>query len=235
MKKRLCTLVATVLLVGAGLAQAQELPTPLPCDRQPKKIDKKLVGYLRDYRPAWLAVLQGRAAEITDHEYVAALLELLRQEEEIKERLKRENRAPNALEQEQLDELAKVRDLAKRRVTASNRAAAEHRDLTEDERKEADETAARIVAEASRFGVNAHIADRLYACALLNRNLMKGMTLRDVLAMWGKADEATTTSEYTILTWRGFDLAPEFPRGVQVTFRGTGAGAVVIDWLRWGS
>ncbi|HKN75777.1 MAG TPA: hypothetical protein VJW94_11415 [Candidatus Acidoferrum sp.] len=44
MRKRACTLVATLLLVGAKLAQAQELPTPLPCDRQPKRIDKKLVG-----------------------------------------------------------------------------------------------------------------------------------------------------------------------------------------------
>lgn len=234
MKKQVCTLVATLLLVGAGLAQAQELPTPLPCDRQPKKVDKKLVGYLHVYRPAWLAVLQGRAPGTTVLEYVDAVMELDRQEKEINERLKRENRAPNALEQERLDELAKLVDLEKKLVIISNRAGKERRDLTQDERKETDEGAARIVAEAARSGVNVHSADRVYACALLNKTIMKGMTLRDVLAMWGKADEATTTSEYTILTWRGFGLLPEFPRGVRVTFRGTSAGAVVIDWLRWG-
>ncbi|HKO04003.1 MAG TPA: hypothetical protein VJW51_04615 [Candidatus Acidoferrales bacterium] len=82
---------------------------------------------------------------------------------------------------------------------------------------------------------DANYANQLWGCSFMNRQPMKGMTVREVVLMWGKADDLTSSSEFTILTWRravpsfnGWDTA-----GVQMTFRGGGQDAVLVDWLRF--
>jgi len=74
----------------------------------------------------------------------------------------------------------------------------------------------------------AQIMDQALGCSFLNRELMKGMTLQDVVKMWGRPWDAAATSDLTILHWRIYE--PGGVAGVEVTFRGTGPAAVVIDW-----
>lgn len=79
------------------------------------------------------------------------------------------------------------------------------------------------------------IMDQAFGCSFMNRELMKGMTVADVEKMWGRPSQASASSDFIVLEWDryvpalfGWDIA-----GVQVTFKGSGGGAVVVDWLRF--
>jgi hypothetical protein len=81
----------------------------------------------------------------------------------------------------------------------------------------------------------AQIRDQAFGCSFMNRELMKGMTVADVEKMWGRPSQASASSDFIMLEWDryvpalyGWDIA-----GIQVTFKGSGGGALVVDWLRF--